>query len=170
MEDIFNLPSDTKPMVEVLKDSRDLIEKFDEQDQDIDADYQYARDNLRSMINAAQQSIEDLSSIASTSESPRAYEVLSTLIKTIVDANKDLLELQRKVQLLKQEGDSKPQNVTNALFVGSTSELQKLIKQNSDIKKRQCYYITTSEKVKKNGHISRNPKSKKSTRSYRVYV
>ena len=113
MEDIFNLPSDTKPMVEVLKDSRDLIEKFDEQDQDIDADYQYARDNLRSMINAAQQSIEDLSSIASTSESPRAYEVLSTLIKTIVDANKDLLELQRKVQLLKQEGDSKPQNVTN---------------------------------------------------------
>ena len=134
MEDIFNLPSDTKPMVEVLKDSRDLIEKFDEQDQDIDADYQYARDNLRSMINCAQQSIEDLSSIASTSESPRAYEVLSTLIKTIVDANKDLLELQRKVQLLKQEGDSKPQNVTNALFVGSTSELQKLIKQNSDIK------------------------------------
>ena len=50
MEDIFNLPSDTKPMVEVLKDSRDLIEKFDVQDQDIDADYQYARDNLRSMI------------------------------------------------------------------------------------------------------------------------
>ena len=99
-----------------------------------EVDYEYARDNLRSMINAAQQSIEDLSSIASTSESPRAYEVLSTLIKTIVDANKDLLELQRKVQLLKNEGDSKPQNVTNALFVGSTSELQKLIKQNSDIK------------------------------------
>tara|TARA_B100002019_G_scaffold94895_1_gene81743 strand:- start:136 stop:564 length:429 start_codon:yes stop_codon:yes gene_type:complete len=134
MEDIFNLPADTKPMVEVLNDSREVIEKFDAQDQDIDADYQYARDNLRSMINAAQQSIEDLSSIASTSESPRAYEVLSTLIKTIVDANKDLLELQRKVQLLKNEGDSKPQNVTNALFVGSTSELQKLIKQNSDIK------------------------------------
>ena len=134
MEDIFDLPNNTKPMVEVLKDSREVIEKFDAHDHDIDADYEYPRDNLRSMINAAQQSIEDLSSIASTSESPRAYEVLSTLIKTIVDANKDLLELQRKVQLLKQEGDSKPQNVTNALFVGSTSELQKLIKQNSDIK------------------------------------
>ena len=134
MEDIFDLPNNTKPMVEVLKDSRDVIEKFDAHDHDIDADYEYARDNLRSMINAAQQSIEDLSSIASTSESPRAYEVLSTLIKTIVDANKDLLELQRKVQLLKQEGESKPQNVTNALFVGSTSQLQKLIKQNSDIK------------------------------------
>ena len=56
----------------------------------------------------------------------------SGLIKTIVDANKDLLELQRKVKLLKQEEDSKPQNVTNALFVGSTTELQKLIKKNKD--------------------------------------
>ena len=132
MEDIFNLPSDTKPMVEVLKDSRQIIEKLDAQNDEIDADYQYARDNLRRIINAAQASIEDLSSIASTSESPRAYEVLSGLIKTIVDANKDLLELQRKVKLLKQEEDSKPQNVTNALFVGSTTELQKLIKKNKD--------------------------------------
>ena len=132
MEEIFNLPTDTKPMVEVLNDSRQIIEKLDAQNDEIDADYQYARDNLRSIINAAQASIEDLSSIASTSESPRAYEVLSGLIKTIVDANKDLLELQRKVKLLKQEEDSKPQNVTNALFVGSTTELQKLIKKNKD--------------------------------------
>ena len=132
MEEIFNLPTDTKPMVEVLNDSRQIIEKLDAQNEEIDADYQYARDNLRSIINAAQASIEDLSSIASTSESPRAYEVLSGLIKTIVDANKDLLELQRKVKLLKQEEDSKPQNVTNALFVGSTTELQKLIKKNKD--------------------------------------
>ena len=132
MEEIFNLPADTKPMVEVLTDSRQIIEKLDAQNDEIDADYQYARDNLRSIINAAQASIEDLSSIASTSESPRAYEVLSGLIKTIVDANKDLLELQRKVKLLKQEEDSKPQNVTNALFVGSTTELQKLIKKNKD--------------------------------------
>ena len=132
MEEIFNLPADTKPMVEVLIDSRQIIEKLDAQNDEIDADYQYARDNLRSIINAAQASIEDLSSIASTSESPRAYEVLSGLIKTIVDANKDLLELQRKVKLLKQEEDSKPQNVTNALFVGSTTELQKLIKKNKD--------------------------------------
>ena len=132
MEEIFNLPADTKPMVEVLNDSRQIIEKLDAQNDEIDADYQYARDNLRSIINAAQASIEDLSSIASTSESPRAYEVLSGLIKTIVDANKDLLELQRKVKLLKQEEDSKPQNVTNALFVGSTAELQKMLKGRND--------------------------------------
>jgi hypothetical protein len=53
-------------------------------------------------------------------------------MKTIVDANKDLLELQRKVKLLKDEGPSKPSNVTNALFVGSTTELQKLIKQETE--------------------------------------
>ena len=87
---------------------------------------------MRSIIDSAQASIEDLSSIASTSESPRAYEVLSTLMKTIVDANKDLLELQRKVKLLKDES-SQPQSVTNALFDGSTSELQKLIKKQTDI-------------------------------------
>ena len=85
--------------------------------------------NLKSIINSAQTSIEDLSTIASTSESPRAYEVLSALMKTIVDANKDLLELQRKVKLLKDESPSQPSSVTNALFVGSTTELQKLIKQ-----------------------------------------
>ena len=68
----------------------------------------------------------------STSESPRAYEVLSTMMKTIVDANKDLLELQKSVKKLKEE-DKKdnPQNVTNALYVGSTGDLMKLIKDNN---------------------------------------
>ena len=92
-------------------------------------DYYYARENLKEIISSAQQSIADLSSIASTSESPRAYEVLSTMMKTIVDANKDLLELQKSVKKLKEE-DKKdnPQNVTNALYVGSTGDLMKLIK------------------------------------------
>lgn len=136
MEEIFRLSDDSKSMIEVINDSRDItpVEKVEILTDDIDADYQYARDNLRSIIDSAQASIEDLSSIASTSESPRAYEVLSSLIKTIVDANKDLLELQRKVQLLKDESDSKPNNVTNALFVGSTAELSKLIKQTTNSK------------------------------------
>jgi DNA-binding ferritin-like protein len=87
---------------------------------------------LKEIISSAQQSIADLSSIASTSESPRAYEVLSTMMKTIVDANKDLLELQKSVKKLKEE-DKKdnPQNVTNALYVGSTGDLMKLIKDNN---------------------------------------
>ena len=129
MEEIFDLP-DTKPMIEIIDESRvtPMAKSSIDQD-DIMDDYQYARENLKNIIDSAQQSIDDLSSIASTSESPRAYEVLSGLMKTIVDANKDLLELQKKVKQLKDDSE-KPSNVTNALFVGSTAELQKLIKDN----------------------------------------
>ena len=132
MEDIFRLSDDTKSMIEVIDETREItpVQKMNLSDDDVIDDYQYARENLKGIIESAQQSIDDLSSIASTSESPRAYEVLSTLMKTIVDANKDLLELQRKVKLLKEDS-GRPKNVTNALFVGSTSELQKLIKQNT---------------------------------------
>lgn len=134
MEEILNLPKSTPSMATVIQGDRvvDNIVPMDTNNADIEEDYNYARENLKSIINSAQTSIEDLSSIASTSESPRAYEVLSALMKTIVDANKDLLELQRKVKLLKDEGPSKPSNVTNALFVGSTTELQKLIKQETE--------------------------------------
>ena len=129
MEEIFDLP-ETKPMMEIIDESRvtPMTKPSIDQD-DIMDDYQYARENLKNIIDSAQQSIDDLSSIASTSESPRAYEVLSGLMKTIVDANKDLLELQKKVKQLKDDSE-KPSNVTNALFVGSTAELQKLIKDN----------------------------------------
>ena len=129
MEKIFDLP-ETKPMIEIIDESRvtPMAKPSIDQD-DIMDDYQYARENLKNIIDSAQQSIDDLSSIASTSESPRAYEVLSGLMKTIVDANKDLLELQKKVKQLKDDSE-KPSNVTNALFVGSTAELQKLIKDN----------------------------------------
>ena len=129
MEEIIDLP-ETKPMIEIIDESRvtPMAKPSIDQD-DIMDDYQYARENLKNIIDSAQQSIDDLSSIASTSESPRAYEVLSGLMKTIVDANKDLLELQKKVKQLKDDSE-KPSNVTNALFVGSTAELQKLIKDN----------------------------------------
>jgi hypothetical protein len=133
MEQILNLPTDTKPIAEVIDESRVTpMNKPSISDDEVMDDYYYARENLKNIIDNAQQSIDDLSSIASTSESPRAYEVLSTLMKTIVEANKDLLELQRKVKQIKEDSSSQPQNVTNALFVGSTSELQKLIKQQSE--------------------------------------
>jgi hypothetical protein len=129
MEKIFNLPENTKPIIEAIDESRlTPTSKPQLNDDDIMSDYQYARENLKNIIDSAQTSIEDLASIAATSESPRAYEVLSGMMKTIVDANKDLLELQKKVKQLKDDSPSKPSNVTNALFVGSTSELQKLIK------------------------------------------
>ena len=131
MEAIFDLPTDTRPMSEVIEESRvTVMNETPSTDNDIDDDYKYARENLKEIIDSAQQSIADLASIASTSESPRAYEVLSTMMKTIVEANKDLLELQKSVKKLKEDTDSAPKNVTNALFVGSTSDLMKAIKDN----------------------------------------
>jgi gas vesicle protein len=132
MEAIFDLPTDTKPMAEAIEESRvTVMNEIPSTDNDIDDDYKYARENLKEIIDSAQQSIADLASIASTSESPRAYEVLSTMMKTIVDANKDLLELQKSVKKLKEDNNtSAPQNVTNALYVGSTSDLMNLIKDN----------------------------------------
>ena len=131
MEAIFDLPTDTRPMSEVIEESRvTVMNEIPSTDNDIDDDYKYARENLKEIIDSAQQSIADLASIASTSESPRAYEVLSTMMKTIVEANHGLLDIHKSVKKLKEDTDSAPKNVTNALFVGSTSDLMKAIKDN----------------------------------------
>ena len=95
---------------------------------DIDTDYQYARKNLYNVIERGSDALNTLVEIANQSESPRAFEIVGTLIKTLSDANKDLLEVQSKVKKLKEETNKGPNSVTNALFIGNTSELQKLIK------------------------------------------
>ena len=102
---------------------------------DITKDYTYARENLYDVIEKGTSARDELVHLAKASEHPRAFEVVSQLTKTLVDANKDLLEIQKKVKSLRKEDESKgPNNVTNALFVGSTSELQKLIKgDNEDV-------------------------------------
>jgi len=97
---------------------------------DIAEDYNFARDNLYSVIEKGSYALDNLLQLAKASEHPRAFEVVSQLTKTLVDANKDLLEIQKKVKELREEEKKDPQsptNIQNALFVGSTSELQKLI-------------------------------------------
>ena len=102
-------------------------------DNDIEKDYKYARENLYDVIERGSEALDYLLELAKSSEHPRAFEVVSTLAKTLVDANKDLLEVQKKVKdLQSEEKKDNPQNVTNALFVGSTAELQKMLKGNND--------------------------------------
>ena len=98
-------------------------------DESIDADYEYARENLKLFIEQGKVAMENIIFLAKEGESPRAYEVVGQLIKTLSDTNKDLLDLGKKVKELKNKKDDtqQPQHVTNALFVGSTAELQKLI-------------------------------------------
>ncbi len=97
---------------------------------DIDKDYEYTRGNLYSIIEKGQEAINGILEIAQESEMPRAYEVAGQLIKSVSDATDKLLDLQKKVKEVNEEEKSKgPNNVTNALFVGSTADLAKLIKQ-----------------------------------------
>ena len=85
------------------------------------------------MIERGTEALDYLLELAKASEHPRAYEVVGTLTKTLVEANKDLLEIQKKVKDLQAEDKKEsPQNVTNALFVGSTADLQRLIKGSND--------------------------------------
>ena len=92
---------------------------------EVDDDYDYARRNLRDLIDSGMNDLNSVMDIARQSESPRAFEVATNLIKTLADTNKDLLDLAKKKKDLTQEKNT--QNVTNALFVGSTADLQKLI-------------------------------------------
>lgn len=126
MTDIFNLPEKTVEgeVVEVIEQPKAVSKKDDIQD-----DYEYARANLRDTINHAKSALDELQNIASVTESPRAFEVYSQLTKTIVDANKDLLELQAKLKRVRED-QPKQQVTNNSLFVGSTQDLLKLIKDN----------------------------------------
>lgn len=101
-------------------------------------DYVLARKTFRSLITQGNEAIDNISELAKQSESPRAYEVLATLMKTVADTTKDLYDLQKKTKDLQKEDKSRPQdeqriNVEKAVFVGSTAELLKKVKNNEDI-------------------------------------
>ena len=94
----------------------------------IDADFEFARENMMEVINKGQEALFDLMDVARQSQHPRAYEVLSTMMNTMIGASKDLLDLQaKKKKILEEDPDASPHQVTNNLFVGSTADLQKMI-------------------------------------------
>ena len=97
--------------------------------EDIKKDYEYTRGNLYSIIEKGQEALNGVLELAQESEMPRAYEVAGQLIKNVADATDKLLDLQKKLKDVEEETQAKgPTNVTNALFVGSTAELSKLLK------------------------------------------
>ena len=96
---------------------------------DITKDYEYTRGNLYSIIEKGQEEINGILELAQDSEMPRAYEVAGQLIKSVSDATDKLMDLQKKLKDVEEETQQKgPSTVNNALFVGSTAELQKLLK------------------------------------------
>ena len=96
---------------------------------DIEKDYEYTRGNLYSIIEKGQEAINGILELAQESEMPRAYEVAGQLIKSVSDATDKLMDLQQKLKNVNEESQPKgPNTVNNALFVGSTADLAKLIK------------------------------------------
>ena len=95
---------------------------------DIDNDYAYQRQNFYNLVEKETDAIEGILELAKESEHPRTYEVAGNLIKQVAEVTEKLGDLQEKMKKLKEVPDNAPKNVTNALFVGSTAELQKMIK------------------------------------------
>ena len=100
--------------------------KTDGKDDDID--YNYARENYYNLIERNQDAVEEMLEIAKQSEHPRAFEVVGQLIKSGLDANKELMTLHKTKKELSMEKGGTTTNVNNAVFVGSTADLQKLLK------------------------------------------
>jgi len=113
-----------------VDDAPKSIKKREEKT-DISKDYEYTRANLYSLIEKGQEAINGIMELAGEGGSPRAYEVAGQLIKSVADTTDKLIDLQKKLKDVEEETDKKgPNTVTNnAVFVGSTTELQKLLKQ-----------------------------------------
>ena len=124
---VQNLPVDlTKQKQEVISISQ---EEYDDANvDDVERDYEYQRQNFYNLVEKGSIAIDGILEIAKEGEHPRGYEVAGNLIKQVAEVTEKLGDLQEKMKRLKEVPNTAPKNVTNALFVGSTAELQKLIK------------------------------------------
>jgi hypothetical protein len=131
LDEVFNITGET--MSKEIETTQ--IEKVPDKNEsnkilnDIKKDYEYSRGNFYSIIEKGQEAINSVLELAQETESPRAYEVVGQLIKNVSDATDKLMELQKKLKDIEETRPiNNPTNVTNALFVGSTAELSKLLK------------------------------------------
>src|SRR5210317_1791623 len=112
---------------EVILEKKPAVPRPNEQE-DITSDYKYSRENLYNLVERGQDAIDGILTLAKETDHPRTYEVAGQLIKNVGEVTEKLLQLQEKMKKLKDVPDKAPKNVTNALFVGSTTELNKLLK------------------------------------------
>ena len=126
--------------IEVVDEDESLPSKkeakaLEKNKDDSTRDYEYTRGNLYSLIEKGQEALDSIMEVAQEGQQPRAFEVVSQLIKNVADTTDKLVDLQQKMKDLKAEDPKGPSTVNNALFVGSTAELQKILKKQSDPKK-----------------------------------
>lgn len=135
LNDTFNIKSEVVSSDSSEIESKNIkIEKVEGvpvEINDIKKDYEYTRGNLYSIIEKGQEAINGILELAQETEMPRAYEVAGQLIKSVADATDKLMDLQKKLKDIEENNSKGPTTVNNALFVGSTAELAKLLKQNN---------------------------------------
>ena len=125
IDEALDITSEIVESTPVKKEKPDRLTKTD-----VDKDYQYSRGQVYSIIEKGQETLDGVMELAQETNSPRAYEVAGQLIKNVSDATDKLIDLQKKLKDLNAEDKKGPSHVTNnALIVGTTAELQKLIKQ-----------------------------------------
>ena len=130
LDEVLDIEEPTTELVEKKSDT--LTIKRDDNLEDVDADYKYQRENFYNLIEKGQDAIQGILNVAKESDHPRGYEVAGNLIKQVAEVTEKLGDLQEKMKRLKEVPNSAPKNVTNALFVGSTAELQKMLKGKKD--------------------------------------
>jgi len=123
-----------EPTKEVVKqDFKPAVPRREDNEKaDVDNDYKYSRENYYNLIERGQEAIEGILNIAREGEHPRAYEVAGQLIGQVAGTVDKLQDLQKKLKDLKEVPKTANQNIKNALFIGSTAELQKMLKKNED--------------------------------------
>ena len=109
-----------------------VIPRPKEDNEDLENDYKYQRENFYNLVEKGTDAIEGILEIAKESEHPRTYEVAGNLIKQVAEVTEKLGDLQEKMKKLKEVPNNAPKSVTNALYVGSTAELQKMLKGKKD--------------------------------------
>ena len=125
LDEILDIEETTGELVK--EKPKDIIVRDDTLD-DIDSDYKFQRDNFYDLIARGQDAIDGILEVAKQSDHPRSYEVAGNLISQVAEVTEKLSRLQSSMKRLKEVPNNAPKNVTNALYVGSTAELQKLLK------------------------------------------
>ena len=124
LNEVLNITTEVMP-IEVIEEKKEIVIPTDKNP---DIDFETGRANLYKLIEKGNEAIDGILNIAKEGEHPRAYEVAGQLIKTVSEVSQNLLDLQEKLKKIKDVPNTGPKSVTNALFVGSTTELTKLLK------------------------------------------
>ena len=127
LNEVLDIAGEIVPQEVKIETKKEVTAYIPEQ-KDPDIDFETGRKNLYNLLDKGNEAIDGILNLAKEGEHPRAYEVAGQLIKTVSEVSQNLLDLQDKLKKIKDVPNNAPKNVTNALFVGSTTELTKLLK------------------------------------------